>query len=171
MYNTDKQLLEAILAGREERTEIQKILLKEHKKPLVSFTLNIPGPQKSDAIYKKAHKLGLEIFEEEMRNKGIPIIHKKHHSSAAGFVWFFCIDWEAIAIKGLTVAIEENNRIGRLFDFDVFNISGKQISRVELGFRERKCILCEEKAILCRRNKTHSLNELINVIYNIIDDY
>ncbi|SNS59386.1 holo-ACP synthase [Anaerovirgula multivorans] len=171
MNNTKISKLQEILEGREKRAHLQKKLLETYNIPLASFTLNIPGPEKNSPILKKIHHIGASILEEELRKRSIPLIYSETNESAAGPEQFFCIDWDATSIKRLTVSIEEKDDLGRLFDFDVFNENGSQISRQLLGLQGRKCLLCHEKPAICSRNKSHSLEELLKAVYNTIKDY
>ena len=91
--------------------------------------------------------------------------------SAAGPEAFLNVNADAFAVKKVTVFIEENHELGRLFDFDVFTKTGEQISRTELDFPERKCLLCNNNAKVCGRSRRHSTEELLNKIYELIDEF
>lgn len=160
-----------ILEGREKRARLQKKLLETYNTPLVSFTLNIPGPEKNNPELKRIHYIGGRILEEALKTRSVPLIYSDSNESAAGFEKFFCIDWDAVSIKKLTVTIEEENDLGRLFDFDVFDENGQQINRQSLGLQGRKCLLCHEKPAICSRNGKHTLEELLKAVYGIIKDY
>ena len=48
-----------ILQAREERAERQRALLSEFGRPIVSFTMNIPGPVKDTPLIRFAFRAGL----------------------------------------------------------------------------------------------------------------
>ncbi|HBM79626.1 MAG TPA: citrate lyase holo-[acyl-carrier protein] synthase [Clostridiaceae bacterium] len=163
--------LSEILLGREERVEIRKKLSEIYKTSLVCFTLNIPGADKNSPLFIKVHETGIEALKKETCKYGMKIVYEQFGKSAAGPEAFFCIDAEPLEIKKLTVSIEENHKLGRLFDFDVFDKDDKHLDRVKLGFPERKCFICGERVAICSRSRRHSVNELLNKIYHAIDEY
>ena len=57
------------------------------------------------------------------------------------------------------IALEET-KIGRLYDIDVLEKENTKISRKDLGFPERKCLLCNNPACQCGRSRKHSIEEL-----------
>ena len=65
------------------------------------------------------------------------------------------------------IALEET-KIGRLYDIDVLEKENTKISRKDLGFPERKCLLCDNPACQCGRSRKHSIEELRKKIYGII---
>lgn len=74
-------------------------------------------------------------------------------------------------LKKITVSIEEKNELGRLFDFDVLNTKGENISRIQIGLQERKCLLCNENAKGCGRSRKHSIDDLLNKVNQIIKNF
>lgn len=169
--NTFHGRFHEILEGREQRALYQKMLLKEFGIPLVSFTLNIPGPDKNNGIFDQVHHEGVKALEDEFEEKRLAVVHKSFKERASGLEGFFVVKGDVANIKRLTVSIEENHSLGRLFDFDVIREDGHPISRGELGLSARKCILCKENAIDCRRNNHHTLEELLNHLYHLIQAY
>lgn len=162
-------ILNEILEAKEKRAKTQRELLNIFRTTLISFTLNIPGAEKNNESFSKVHQIGCCLLEEKLEKQGIKIVHKMINTSAAGSEAFFSIDAAAADVKKVTVSIEENHKLGRLFDFDVFNISGEQISRTQLGLSERKCLLCSENAKVCARSKKHDINVVLNKLYEIIN--
>ncbi|MFC6604239.1 citrate lyase holo-[acyl-carrier protein] synthase [Ectobacillus funiculus] len=68
----------------------------------------------------------------------------------------------------MAVFIEEKNKVGRLFDFDVFTNKMEQISRSQLGLNERMCLVCNDSAKVCGRSRKHSTEELLEKLYGLI---
>lgn len=163
--------LNEILIGREKRAQMQRKLISIYKTSLVCFTLNIPGADKISPLFKKVHETGIELLQEEIKKRGMKIVYKQFGESAAGPEAFFCIDEDPIEIKKVTVSIEENHKLGRLFDFDVFDKNDRHLDRVQLGFPERKCLICDEKAVICSRSRRHSVKELLEKTYQMINEY
>ncbi|MDS0526496.1 citrate lyase holo-[acyl-carrier protein] synthase [Clostridium sp. SHJSY1] len=167
----EDNMLKEILDGREKRAEIQRKLINTFKTTLVSFTLNIPGKEKNNAIFSKAHEKGICLLEEEFRKENISVIYKEVNKTSAGLEAFFNIDGDSMFVKKITVSIEEESHIGRLFDLDVFTSEGKQVSRTELGLPQRKCLLCDDNAKVCGRMRKHSTEELICKINQLINNF
>jgi len=168
MYN-ENVMLKEILEAREKRARTQRELINMYKTTLVSFTLNIPGQQKNSSLFTKAHEIGIRLLEEELRNQNINIVHKTVNNTAAGAEALLNIEVDPMHLKKITVSIEEKNELGRLFDFDVFTTNVEPISRRKIGLPERKCLLCYDNAKVCGRSRKHSIDSLLNKIYQIIN--
>lgn len=168
--NKEKQVLEEILNAREKRAEMQRKLIDTYKNTLISFTLNIPGIEKCNSTFTKVHKTGIRLLEEELEKKNIKILHKVVKASAGGDEAFLVVDAGSWCIKRITTYIEENHRLGRLFDIDVFNENGEQTSRSGIGLHARRCLLCNDSAKACARSRKHSMEELMSKINNIINN-
>lgn len=166
--DTEKMLYK-ILEGKEKRACLQKKLITKYKNTLVSFTLNIPGISKLGENLKKVHEKGIKELEDELLKKNILVKYKKINSSNAGYEAFFCIAKDSITIKKITTDIEERSKLGRLFDFDVFDNNYKLLSRTELGLPKRKCLLCDGIAAECSRSRKHPIEDILNKINEIIE--
>ncbi|MDD3225131.1 MAG: citrate lyase holo-[acyl-carrier protein] synthase [Clostridium sp.] len=166
--NTEEMLYK-ILDGKEKRSQLQRRLIAEYKSTVISFTLNIPGMNKLSDKFKKVHEIGVKELENELFRKHISVEYKKINSSSAGYEALFCILENPISIKRLTANIEGKSKLGRLFDFDVFDNNYKLLSRTEIGLPKRKCLLCNRIAAECARSRRHSIEEILNKINDIID--
>lgn len=167
--NKKEQVIEEILNAREKRAEMQKELINIYKNTLISFTLNIPGIEKQNPTFTNIHKNGIKLLEEELQKKNIKVLHKTFQNTADGDEGFLVVDAGPWSIKRITTSIEENHKLGRLFDFDVINKNGEQVSRSGIGLHSRKCLLCNNTAKACGRNRSHSVSELLDKIYELID--
>lgn len=65
-------------------------------------------------------------------------------------------DIDEFDVKRRCVAIEEMTPAARLLDLDVYTKSGQQLGRREMGLGARKCLICDDRAIHCIRNKKHT---------------
>ncbi|MBU3071858.1 citrate lyase holo-[acyl-carrier protein] synthase [Clostridium estertheticum] len=168
MYS-ESIILKEILEAREKRARTQTKLISMFKTTLVSFTLNIPGQEKNNSIFKKAHELGINLLEKELGIQNVKVVNKLVNFTVAGTEAFLNIDMDPIQLKKITVSIEEKNDLGRIFDFDVINTNGEQISRRQLNLALRKCLLCNENAKVCGRSRKHSIDDLLIKIYQVIN--
>ncbi len=150
--------LQEILDARENRAQIQKRLLDEYQKPLVCFTMNIPGPEKYNRDISIGFSIGNRLLEEQL--KVCPVLHRQMFFKNTGCEGYYVVDQPASALKLLAVRVEDSDPIGRLFDIDVLDTSGRKLTREELGFERRRCLLCGNDAAVCARSRAHGLPAL-----------
>ena len=149
--------LQEILDSREKRAKTQKELLEKYQKPLVCFTMNIPGPVKMDRDIAIGFAMGERLLKNAVQQQ---LVFSAAHTPNTGAEGFYVVDMDAKQLKKLVLEIEEIDPIGRLFDMDVIDITGKKVSREDVGYPRRKCLLCDEDAVVCASRRTHSLEKL-----------
>ena len=149
--------LQEILDAREARVTYQKELLEKYQKPLICFTMNIPGPVKLDRDISIGFFVGCRQLRDTFAGR---ILFADEYRKNTGCEAYYIVDMSANEIKQLTVEIEDADSVGRLFDMDVLDTSGAKISRESLGYPRRQCLLCEKDAALCAGRRTHPLEEL-----------
>ena len=152
------ELLHEILAAREQRVQKQQQLLDKHAAPLLCFTMNIPGPVKFDRDVSIGFHLGNWLLKESL--KGRKVLHFEANTAITGCETYCVVDMPAKELKKLAVELEEIDPIGRLFDMDVLTPDGQKISREDLGYPRRKCLLCDQDAYICAGRRTHSADQL-----------
>lgn len=165
MLQGEKVGLEEILNAREERVLIQNELIQKYNLPIVSFTMNIPGPIKTNKDIREVFEYGKIKLLEKLKKAGIKILEIKEKTEKTGDELWIVADTKAEDLKKITVEIEEENDIGRIFDMDVIDITLKKISRDFF----RKCIICDSQAQECGRSRRHSIEELQEKVKNIIE--
>lgn len=161
--------LAEILAARDARRSRQLELLAEYpEKALVVLTVVLPGSVKRNAqsllIAREAWRTLDECFARLT-------LHAEQHDLDTGFEGYRVVDLEPRAAKLLTLQIEDEHPLGRLFDLDVVLPGGIPLSREAMGRPPRRCMLCNEAARFCMRNHTHSLNDLLAHVDRMIADY
>ncbi len=67
--------------------------------------------------------------------------------------------------------IEDQHPLGRLFDIDVISHDGAPLPRAAVGRAPRKCLICDNEARYCMRNRTHTQEELHEHINRLVADY
>ncbi len=173
---TDEEIVKAFREGCRELNEvlelagltvIEKVILEEAAGNVGFFSVT----EMSGYDWKQ---LGLERIGDACDHG-----HKDHECMDTGGEDFWISDCEEFEIDGLelelaeivkkiTVDLEENHPLGRLFDIDVYDADGAAVSRQELGVPGRKCLICHEDAKACGRSRTHSVEELQRRVYEII---
>ena len=156
--------IDEVLNCREKRVAIQNEMIRKYKKPVISFTMNIPGPIKTNNEIKKAFDIGKVLILEKLKENNIEILEIQELNENTGNELFISTNSLAKKIKNITVAIEEGYDLGRLFDIDVIDINFEKLSRKSF----RKCLICEEQAQECGRSRKHSVGELQNKVEEIL---
>ncbi len=171
MNDMKNSKLQEILDAKETRAAKQLELIKKYHAPLVSFTLNIPGPDKNLNTLIQVHNTGMKALEEQLKKGCFLVNDKIYKDTAGGLESLYSINADALSLKKITIDIEQTHPLGRIFDFDVFDEEGKLIGRKDLNLEERSCMICDEKAVICRRNQSHTLKELLIYINGMINNY
>ena len=66
--------IDEILICREKRVAIQNEMIKKHNKPVISFTMNIPGPIKTNNEIKRAFNIGKNLILEKLKENNIELL-------------------------------------------------------------------------------------------------
>lgn len=157
--------LQQILDARESRVALQKSLLNKYKAPLVCFTMNIAGPIKTSPLIERAFYDGVKVLQSKLPQKSI--LHKEIDVSVTGCQAMFCVSVDAQKLKTICTEIEDSCSVGRLFDMDVLDTSGKKLNRQNL----RGCIVCGRSGRECAAGRLHSVQEIQEVTQKIITDH
>ena len=156
--------IDEVLLSREKRVTIQNEMIKKYKLPIISFTMNIPGPIKTNDEIKKAFDIGKNLILKKLKENNIEILEVQELNENTGNELFISANSSAEKIKDITVTIEENSELGRLFDIDVIDVNFEKLSRKSF----RKCLICEEQAQECGRSRKHSVEELQKKVEEIL---
>lgn len=171
--------LDDILSARENVTKKIFSLIDFYKKPVISISFNIPGPEKTNDMIFKAFEKVLHEINEIYKNKNCNMkLIERNIDDAGNRAFFIYLNangkenlMDAFILKKMSVEIEETHTLGRLLDIDVYNINKKQISRTEIGELIRKCFICSKEARSCIILKRHSLKELHKKINFLLNKY
>jgi holo-ACP synthase/triphosphoribosyl-dephospho-CoA synthase len=155
--------LEQVLLARDERVKMQAEMLRQWKKPLVCFTMNIAGPVKRTCLTELAFQAGVEQL---LKCLGPPCTLVLRHTPS-GSEAFAVFDVDARSLKQSCVCIEEETPVGRLYDLDVIGLDGKKLSREG----ERKCIVCGGPAAACARSRAHGLEAVEERTQEILREF
>jgi len=156
-----------ILRARDARSERQRKLLEKHGLPLISFTMNIAGPVKTDGLIQRAFFEGVEQVEAALTARRIAVHERIQILEFTGNEQVWAVEAEADSLKEWMRAIEEEHPLGRLFDIDVLDKSGAKRSREG----HRRCLICGGDVHVCARSRAHSAQELFRRAREIIGDF
>ena len=148
--------LQEVLDARERRAEAQRQLLKQYARPLISFTMNIPGPVKDSPMIRRAFDEGLRMLDDALGEAGIACVSRQITHADTGNEFLCAVKASAAAVKEICTRIEDGSPLGRLFDMDVIDLDGQKLARKE----ERRCLVCGALGRGCASRRLHSLEEL-----------
>ncbi|MDO4267370.1 MAG: citrate lyase holo-[acyl-carrier protein] synthase [Eubacteriales bacterium] len=163
--------LPEMLDARERRLMLQTSLISHFQTTIVCLTLNIPGPVKVLPGVPQAYEAACRQIEQLLQAHDIPILQKTEQKEKTGWEAFYPADTAPETAKRLMVSLEEQSRFGRLLDIDVLRTDGSKVSREEIGFPPRTCLLCREPAHVCSRSRRHTVAELTAEVERILADH
>lgn len=164
-------MLKEVLDAREARWNRRLDLVGKYRLPVLTFTLNIPGPDKTRDIFTETHKKILDEITSSLEKKGVPVVYVDERVSPAGPEAFIVLEGDASQIKRLAVSLEENHPIGRILDLDVMDTDGVCLSRDDMGIPQRACIMCGAPARECIVMKRHDGSEILARVTGMVDGY
>ena len=151
-----------MLNARDRRHAIQQELIRTHNATVISFTLNIPGPIKVFPLGEMTFEEGIRLIDSQLHAWKIPVLEKRTIRDFTGNEQFWSVKGDTLFIKEILCLLEDSLSFGRLFDIDVIRTDETKVSRTELGFPGRKCLLCSNDAFVCSRSRTHTVKELLD---------
>lgn len=153
---------EQLLISKENRMRRQKEWIKKHETSIISYTLNIPGNIKQSQLYDRIHYVGYQELLSVLK----PLESKRFvFPTGSEAIMSVCMD--AVELKKITIKVESDHPLGRLFDIDVLDDKGQIINRELIKLPERRCLICNQNAKICVRSRTHSTEELVKKIVNL----
>ena len=157
--------LEQMLKRREARSLEQKNFLAKYNSPLISFSMNIPGPIKTNEAIRRAFDIGEILLLDSLAKINAEILDFLETHEDTGDELLLAVKSDSPeALKDLAVKIEESSQIARLFDIDIIDSQGNKLSRETF----RKCLICDKQAQECARSRTHSVTEMQNAIEELL---
>ena len=149
--------VEDMALRREERAARIAELAAEQCLPVVSFTMNVAGPQKYSEAAEVCFNAGLKAFEDALSRFNAVRVHEEYHIAHTGCEAMFVYSGlNARLVKAVAMKTEEELGFSRLFDIDVIDKNGVKLERA----KPRKCLICGKNAMECARSRAHSLEEL-----------
>lgn len=162
--------LEEVLKNRDYRRNIiDKTMEENPEKSVLSYKLNIPGPEKNNEKLRKLFDKGfikiINLIEKASWNYEIIEIWDKKTGKES----ILLVEADGKSLKKSTVDLEEESEITRLYDIDV-SYRNKDISRSDIGRKGRECFICKGPVSLCARSRKHSVEEMQAYIEKILAD-
>lgn len=152
--------LEQMLAAREARVRMQDELRGRYGAPVVSFTMNIPGPVKNTPLIRRAFGEGCDALKAALADAGLPVLWSGVQEADTGCEALLAVEGEPLAVKRVCTAIEDADALGRLYDMDVLAPDGTKLDREAVGGGARNCIVCGAAGRGCASRRTHTVEDL-----------
>ena len=156
--------LEQMLIFREKRADMQKKLLHDNKSAVISFSMNIPGPIKTNQEVRRAFDAGKNELLQKLKQAGMQCGSAIEIHEACGDEYIAAIHADPQAVKDITTHIEDMHPYGRLYDIDVIDQDENKLSRETY----RKCLICERQAQECARVRRHSVEDMQKAVEKIL---
>ena len=161
--------LDKLLASRDRRVEMQQKLREIHPNmTLVCLTVIMPGNIKRNLSSIIVSQAAINALLNKFEGNTIDVITRDLETGYEAYVVTNLSQHDA---KLAACDIEDNHPLGRLFDIDVLDVDGIPVKRETAGFQPRRCLMCDNEARYCMRNRTHTPQELNAKIQQMIDAY
>lgn len=158
--------LQELLDSRDRRARRQGELLSQFPgRALLCLTVQLPGPEKRNALSLEIARAGVEAIEKRFNP-----VFKETNDLETGFEGFFIVDGQPLEVKKAAAELEDTHPLGRLMDLDVIGPEGP-IGRADIGLQERRCLICEKPARYCMRAGSHTHEELMAKIKQLVSSY
>jgi len=143
-------LRSSLLTARDRRQALLERQFPLSRAALVMLSLNLPGDRKTGARAERLFHWG-----ERVLAAALPVEPIHVERDALGPFALYGVALEARQAKLAAIAVETAHPAGRLLDLDLYDASGRPVSRASLGISPRACLLCQEAALACIRAQRH----------------
>lgn len=160
--------LEHLLDSRDRRVQHQKQLLLAYPGcSLICLTVQLPGPVKRSRESLIIGGAGLAAL---LGLFGSVLRHVQVRDLETGYEAYLLVPLPSLEVKRRCCKIEDEHPLGRLMDIDVMD-GDEPLSRADLGLPARQCLLCSNEARYCMRARTHTTEELLEKISQMVLAY
>lgn len=160
-----------MLKARENRSAYQRQLLSVKGNCLISFTMNIPGTVKISKLISECFLDGVYRIDKQLQREHQHILLRELLTKKTGYEGFWLLDTDPYDVKEKMIQIETSCDLGRLFDIDVLLPNMEHISRTDLGYSQRVCMICSRPAHECVRSHFHDKYALIDEVKTIMKTF
>lgn len=163
--------LEEILLAKEQRVLRQQMTISRYNAAIISLTLVMPGPIKKNSAADYLFKQAIKAIKNQLDAHNIPILSQQYNYLTTGHEAILAVNFPAMQLKSLCIALEIDHPLGRLWDIDVIDpISQTSVSRSQFAFAPRRCLVCGQEAKVCGRMRKHTMDELFAAMAKIVND-
>ena len=161
--------LDKLLASRDRRVEMQQKLRENYpNSTLVCLTVIMPGNIKRNLSSLIVSQAAINALLNRFEGNIVDIITRDLKTGYEAYLITTLSQREA---KIIACDIEDNHPLGRLFDIDILDNDGVPVKRETVGSNPRRCLMCDNEARYCMRNRTHTPQELNTKIQQMVNAY
>ena len=161
--------LDKLLASRDRRVEMQQQLREKYpNSTLVCLTVIMPGNVKRNLSSLIVSQAAINTLLGRFEGNIVDIVTRDLET---GYEAYLVTGLSQSIAKKLACDIEDSHPLGRLFDIDILDNDGVPVKRETVGSSPRRCLMCDNEARYCMRNRTHTPQELNAQIQTMIDSY
>ncbi|WP_061993501.1 citrate lyase holo-[acyl-carrier protein] synthase, partial [Fructobacillus ficulneus] len=156
--------LPAVLANRDWRSAYQHHLEERYPAAVViAVKLNLAGNAKNSPQIQQLFQAGWQAIVAQVADLGDGLARiKVDRDRPTGPEGFLVVKADIVTVKKSMMTFEADFALGRLFDCDVMGAGADiyQLSRTDLGFTPRTCLICDCSAKDCAKAGRHSFPDL-----------
>ena len=161
--------LDELLASRDRRVKMQQKLRENYpNSTLVCLTVIMPGNVKRNLSSLIVSQAVICALINRFEGNLVDFITR---DLSTGFEAYLVTNLSRQEAKLIACEIEDTHELGRLMDIDVLDAEGVPMKREAVGSQPRKCLICDNEARYCMRNRTHTPQELNAKIQMMVDAY
>lgn len=157
-----------IIKDKKERECRRRWLIKDYLAPLLSIKVNYPGICKNNCVSFRIMKIFCKLVIDEFRNR---IMYKDLQVTSEGPILTLVINGDVCNIKKKVISIEENHILGKYIDIEVYNSDGAKVNRKNLGFKPKKCYMCDKELSDCVSDRRHNIDDMKQFIKDELEEY
>lgn len=161
--------LQMMLKARDRREQERQSRL-DTGLSYVTLLMNVPGRKKSSLTIMEGFKAIYDYVYHMLRTH-FTVVETQHRYYVTGPESFFVIKGHPRDLKVLMMSIENSHPLGRLVDLDVYDEGNVPMKRTDYGEAPRQCMVCDEAAKVCARNRSHSPNLILAIMECRITNY
>ena len=148
------------LEAMETRARIQEKIITHFHANVITFTVNIPGPIKSNPAIYALFNEGLVQLRKICDNLNSLFLFSRNLPTGPEAYFMVSNSLSCSEIKKSLLLLENEHPLGPWYDVDIISEKGRKISRNDIGEPLRRCFLCNKPAKVCRKEGNHSMDEL-----------
>ncbi|MDO4642910.1 MAG: citrate lyase holo-[acyl-carrier protein] synthase [Cardiobacteriaceae bacterium] len=147
--------LEEILTARDSRA-VRQQNMQAQGGVLISLTLAIAGAVKRNPMFDAIFAMAQQAIAQLV---GMSLAYSVS-VDAAGHHALWLVEGDAADWKQKMMTLEMQSPIARLWDIDVIAHDGHALSRTDFSMPSRRCLLCDDDAKVCARERRHTIEDL-----------
>lgn len=159
--------LQSMLDAKERRVSRRNKLHQQFPgATIISVTLPIPGPTKDSPLLRQLFHAAIM----QLLTFFPAFLDCRKYEEETGPQGLLALSEAPATVKEITCQLESSHPYSRLWDLDVFDGQGTQISSPTRP-QGRPCFICDQPAVLCMREHRHSPQAIQEKVTELLTDF